>query len=63
MRCYCCNASLSDFEATRKSAQTGDFLDICNDCFSYVKDDIDVVERQDLQHASDDEEIEDDESQ
>ena len=61
MRCYCCNAVLSDFEATRKSAQTGDFLDMCNDCFRHVKDDMDVVERQDLQHASDEEDIEDDE--
>ena len=34
---------------------------MCNDCFSYVKDDMDVVERQDLQHASDDEDFEDDE--
>jgi hypothetical protein len=52
---------LSDFEATRKSAQSGDFLDMCNDCFHHVKDDMDVVERQDLQHASDDEDFEDDE--
>jgi len=60
MRCYCCNAVLSDFEATRKSVQSGDFIDMCNSCFSHVKEDIDVVERQDLQHA-DDEEIDDDE--
>ena len=60
MRCYCCNAVLSDFEATRKSVQSGDFVDMCNSCFNHVKDDMDVVERQDLQHVSD-EEIEDDE--
>jgi hypothetical protein len=52
---------LSDFEATRKSAQTGEFLDMCNGCFFHVKDEMDVVERQDLQHASDDEDFEDDE--
>lgn len=61
MRCYCCNAVLSDFEATRKSVQSGDFVDMCNGCFSYVKEDIDVVERQDLQHVSDEEGFEDDE--
>jgi hypothetical protein len=61
MRCYCCNAVLSDFEATRKSVQSGDFVDMCNSCFSHVKDDIDVVERQDLQHVSDEEGFEDDE--
>lgn len=60
MRCYCCNAVLSDFEATRKSVQSGDFVDMCNNCFSHVKEDIDVIERQDLHHA-DDEEIDDDE--
>jgi hypothetical protein len=60
MRCYCCNAVLSDFEATRKSVQSGDYIDMCNSCFNHVKDDMDVVERQDLQHVSD-EEIEDDE--
>lgn len=60
MRCYCCNAVLSDFEATRKSVQSGDYIDMCNGCFHHVKEDIDVVERQDLQHA-DDEEIDDDE--
>jgi|TARA_R110002126_G_scaffold122568_1_gene264345 hypothetical protein len=51
---------LSDFEATRKSVQSGDYIDMCNGCFHHVKDDMDVVERQDLQHVSD-EEIEDDE--
>jgi hypothetical protein len=60
MRCYCCNAVLSDFEATRKSVQSGDYIDMCNSCFNHVKEDMDVVERQDLQHVSD-EEIEDDE--
>jgi hypothetical protein len=52
---------LSDFEATRKSVQSGDFVDMCNGCFSHVKEDIDVVERQDLQHVSDEEGFEDDE--
>jgi hypothetical protein len=34
---------------------------MCNGCFSHVKEDIDVVERQDLQHVSDEEGFEDDE--
>ena len=53
MRCYCCNSLLSDFEATRRSATTGDFLDMCNDCYYTVKDDVDVYERSDLRHESD----------
>lgn len=31
-RCVCCNKNLSDFEATRRSASTGEFLDMCNNC-------------------------------
>jgi len=55
MRCYCCNKALSDFESTRRSALTGEFLDMCNDCFYTIKDDVDVVERNDLRHESDNE--------
>lgn len=33
MRCSCCNRILSDYEATRRHATTGEFLDICNKCF------------------------------
>jgi hypothetical protein len=54
MRCYCCNAELSDFEATRKSVVSGDYLDICNECFYTISDDIDVFERDDLKHNEDD---------
>jgi hypothetical protein len=33
-RCVCCNKNLSDFEATRRSASTGEFLDMCNNCIT-----------------------------
>lgn len=62
MRCYCCDALLSDFEATRRSANTGEFLDMCNDCYFTVRNDVDVVERTDLRHNEDISEDEDDES-
>lgn len=32
MRCVCCDRKLTDFESTRRSAETGDFLDMCNRC-------------------------------
>ena len=32
MRCYCCNKNLSDYESTLRSATTGEFLDMCNNC-------------------------------
>lgn len=60
MRCYCCNDELTDFEATRRSIVDGGFLDVCNGCFHYMKDDVCAIERSDLRHE-DDEVEEDDE--
>ena len=57
MRCVSCNKILSDFEATRKGALSGHFLDLCNSCLSTT--DIEVVERDDLKHSEDDGEWED----
>lgn len=49
MRCKACNVSLNDFEATRKSKNTGEYLDLCNTCFSLARpDDSPVYERFDL---------------
>ena len=45
-RCYACDASLSDNEATRKSKVTGEYLDLCNDCFYEVSDVFITVEEQ-----------------
>ena len=36
MRCCACNKNLSDFESTRKSIVTGEYVDLCNGCFSGV---------------------------
>lgn len=50
MRCYACNALLSDFEATRKY-NNGDFVDLCNNCWQNSQMYIDepyVLEREDL---------------
>ena len=52
MRCVCCNERLSDFEATRKSSYSGEYLDMCNVCFNTIKDVVDVEERSDLRHES-----------
>lgn len=61
MRCTCCNKLLSDFEATRKHAETGEYLDMCNKCLSFVPE-IPYIERTDLNNDSelDDFEEEDD---
>lgn len=48
-RCYACDAELNDYESTRKSRVTGEYLDLCDHCFSEVSDVfIDVEERLDL---------------
>ena len=48
MRCNCCNKILTDYEATRKFKSTGDYVDMCNQCFSHIEEDVVVVERDDL---------------
>ena len=48
MHCCACDALLSDFESTRKSETTGDYLDLCNRCYETIADVIDVDERMDL---------------
>jgi len=53
MRCLSCNAELTDFEATRKSAETNEFIDLCNVCYSHVKSDVKAIERMDLISESD----------
>ena len=55
MRCYCCNKALSDYEATRKSVTTGNFLDMCNKCYGAISSDVLSIERTDLRHEDEDE--------
>lgn len=50
MHCRCCDKLLSDFESTRKNADTGEYLDMCNKCFeeSGLSSLVNLIERQDL---------------
>lgn len=52
MRCAICDVMLSDFEATRKHADTGEYLDLCCKCLSYTKtptvDNFDLADSEDL---------------
>lgn len=59
MRCYCCNKALSDYEATRKSVTTGNFLDMCNKCYGSISGDVLALERTDLRHDDEDDEFHD----
>jgi hypothetical protein len=50
---------LTDFESTRKSAVTEEYLDLCNDCYATIRDHVKALERFDLM-TLDDEPDEDD---
>lgn len=53
MRCICCNELLTDYESTRKSLNTNEFIDMCNNCYRTVRDDILCRDRLDLLSNSD----------
>lgn len=62
MRCLACNKALNDFESTRKSATTGEYVDLCNHCFHNVEQDIESIVREDLRNEEsyeDDNELDD----
>ena len=48
MRCKACDKRLNAFESTRKSKVHGDYIDMCNRCFSTIADEIPVTVRNDL---------------
>jgi hypothetical protein len=58
MRCQCCDKNLNDFESTRKSVSTGEYLDMCNKCYSTVSDDLLSEVRYDLYDGNEDDEYE-----
>lgn len=53
MRCISCDKLLSDFEATRRSVQSNDYVEMCNDCFYFAEDEIATLSREDLRSESD----------
>jgi len=56
MRCHCCDKNLNDYESTRKSVSTGEYLDMCNKCYSTVSDDLLSEVRYDLYDGNEDDE-------
>lgn len=40
MRCLSCNVILTSQEATRRGVSRGDFIDLCNGCFSHIRNDV-----------------------
>jgi hypothetical protein len=58
MRCHCCDKNLNDYESTRKSVSTGEYLDMCNKCYSTISDDLLSEVRYDLYDGNEDDEYE-----
>jgi hypothetical protein len=42
MRCVCCNKLLSDYEATLKHGETGQYLDTCSSCLDEIMAEVDL---------------------
>lgn len=47
-RCAACDAIMNDFEMTRKSATTGEYIDLCSKCLDPIIDEFVLIEREDL---------------
>jgi hypothetical protein len=58
MRCHCCDKNLNDYESTRKSVSTGEYLDMCNKCYSTISDDLLSEVRYDLYDGNEEDEYE-----
>lgn len=59
MRCKACNKVLSNFELTRKGKESDEFVDLCNECYTYVSDDVQVIENYNYMDLQDSIDIED----
>ena len=42
MRCVCCGKMLSDYEATLKHGDTGEYLDTCTECLDIIMAEVDI---------------------
>ena len=50
MKCLSCDCILTDFEATRKSRVTKEYIDLCSSCYSTIAEDLcDIEERDDTE--------------
>lgn len=50
MRCHACNEELTDYEATRKCAFTGTFLDLCTPCYKHIEKEIKTIDNPAMRH-------------
>lgn len=53
MRCKACDALLNEYESTRRSSNSGEFLDLCNYCYKSIEEDIEVFDNSQYIHFQD----------
>lgn len=44
MRCMSCNVALTDAESVRKNKATGEYYDLCRDCYQAYKQNLITLE-------------------
>jgi hypothetical protein len=44
MRCTACNKALTDIESTRKDGRTGEYYDLCGNCYQSYRDNLVTLE-------------------
>jgi hypothetical protein len=60
MRCVACDKIMTDYELTKKFSNSGEFVDMCNECSRFLaEDDLTAVGNVDYATLSDLEEIRD----
>ena len=52
MKCLACDSILSDRAATRKFAGSGTFVDLCDDCYETIAEDVEVVDNPHLSNQT-----------
>ena len=60
MHCSCCDRLLTEFESTRRNANTFQFIDLCKVCFEDVKPFVPTIDRKDLISEADLDVVDDD---
>ena len=57
MKCKACDTILTDFEASRRSLVTGEYVTLCQVCFSGIKDDVLAFGNPKLMTEDDDDQV------
>lgn len=53
MRCKACDKVLTEYEMTRRSKSSNEFIDLCNHCYKYIQTDVQVVDKPELLSLND----------